>query len=367
VIPLSIFTSVIAGLRRFELLGSFRLAGGLAILATTWVGLPLGLGLFGFALWMTVASNLPVLISWGAARRLLPRECFRWRRLDRGLVRQMLAYSFSTVLYSSGLALLYQGLKFLASWRAGGLVAAGQMGLVVSLVQTLSVIFVPLASVLQPRVSQLHASGNDAAVPPLLRSSLRAGAMLAVPVIAFATLEADTILRAWVGRAVGAEAIEEMARTARWMLVGQGLYAIFLPCFYALLGIGQHRLFGLGMLASGALSMGLGWLATEGNPSLEPLGMAFGISMTTLVLLGTAPVALRRFSIGLIDGIVRPVGVPLLCIAPGVLALSWRPEAADALLDLCLAAALFALGALPAWLWFGRRLLGDLLGRERTA
>jgi O-antigen/teichoic acid export membrane protein len=365
-IPPSIFTSVVAGLRRFELLGSFRLAAGLAILAVAWAGLPLGLELFGFAVLMTLAANLPVLAAWLAARRLLPRDCLRWRRLDGRLLREMLAYSFSTVLYTAGLALLYQGLKFMASWRAGGLVAAGQVGLVVSLVQTLSVIFVPLAAVLQPRVSQLHASGNDAAIPPLLRASLRACAMLAVPAVAFAILEADTILRAWLGGAVAAPAIDEMARTARWMLIGQGLYAIFLPCFYALLGIGQHRLFGLGMLASGALALALGWWATEANPTLEPLGLAFGISLATLVLLGTTPLALRRFAIGPLEGIVRPVGVPLLCIAPGLLALGLRPRAHDPLLDLGLALALFAAGALPAWLWFGRRLLGGALGRGES-
>lgn len=366
-IPSSIFTSVVAGLRRFELLGSFRLGAGFAILAIAWLGLPLGLGLFGFAVWMTIASNLPVLASWLAARRLLPRDCFRWRRLEGRLVRQMLGYSFSTVLYTTGLALLYQGLKFLASWRAGGLVAAGQMGLVVSLVQTLSVVFVPLAAVLQPRVSQLHASGNDAAIPPLLRSSLRACAMLAVPAVVFAVLETDTILRAWVGGAIAAGAIDEMARTGRWMLIGQGLYAVFLPCFYALLGIGQHRLFGLGMLASGALTLALGWWATAAHPALEPLGLAFGGCLAALVLLVTTPLALRSFGIGPLDGIARPLAVPLLCIAPGVLAVALRPRLADPRLDLALAALLFALGALPAWLWFGRRLLAETLGRERAA
>jgi len=225
------------------------------------------------------------------------------------------------------------------------------------------VIFVPLASVLQPRVSQLHASGQDAAIPPLLRGSLRACAMVAMPVVAFALLETDTILRAWVGGAIDEEAIREMAHTARWMLVGQGLYATFLPSFYALLGIGQHRLFGLGMLASGALTIALGWLATEGNPTLEPLGLAFGASVTALVLLGTTPMALARFSIGPIEGILRPVALPLLCIAPGVLAVSLRPRSADALLDLGLALTLVALGALPAWAWFARRLLRDVLRR----
>ena len=361
-IPSSIFTSVIAGLRRFELLGSFRLGAGFAILAIAWIGLPLGLGLFGFALWMTLASNLPVLASWFAARRLLPRDSFRWRRLEAPLARQMLAYSFSTVLYTTGLALLYQGLKFMASWRAGGLVAAGQMGLVVSLVQTLSVIFVPLAAVLQPRVSQLHASGKDMAIPGLLRSSLGACGMVAVPVVTFATLEADTILRAWVGSAVAAAAIDEMARTARWMLVGQGLYATFLPCFYALLGIGRHRLFGVGMLVSGALTLALAFWATASDPTLEPLGLAFGLSLASLVLLGTAPLALRRFGLRPLEGIVRPLALPLLSIAPGVLAIVFRPHAAAPLLDLAVAGALFALGALPAWLWFARRLLADVLG-----
>jgi O-antigen/teichoic acid export membrane protein len=229
------------------------------------------------------------------------------------------------------------------------------------------VIFVPLAGVLQPRVSQLHASGNDAAIPPLLARSLRASGMLAVPLVVFTALEADTLLRAWVGNAVDEPAIAQMAQTARWMLLGQGLYAAFLPCFYALLGIGEHRLFGLGMLASGALTMVVGWILTEANPTLEPLGLAFGASVAGLVLLGTAPLALRRFAIGPIAGIVRPVGLPLLSVAPGVLAVIFRLHSPDPIRDLGLAVAFFALFALPAWAWLGWRLIGDAIGREHAA
>jgi hypothetical protein len=50
-----------------------------------------------------------------------------------------------------------------------------------------------------------------------------------------------------------------------------------------------------------------------------------------------------------------------------VLAVSLRPRSADAWLDLGLAGVLFAAGALPAWLWFARRILGDVLGRRRSA
>ncbi len=355
-LPVRVHQSVISGLQRYDLLAGFRLASGVLLLGGVIGGFAAGMGLVGFAFVMTSAPVLPALLSWLFARRILPRGCLRWRRANPAHLRSMMLYSTSTVLYTTGAVVLYQTMKFVASWRCGGTVAAGHMGLVVSLVQTLSVLFIPLAAVLQPRVSELWARGRGDQLPDLLRRSVASMGLVAVPILAFLLLETHSIFAAWVGDTLPADAVSRISRTARYMLIGQGLYVVFLPFFYGLLGVGEHRTFGLGMLAAGGVNAALGWAATQAKPTIEALGLAFGLTLTGLVLFVTLPVALRRFSLSVRDVTLQPIAIPLLVVAPAIVVAALRPRLGEPRLDLALAAVLFGASALPGWLLARKRL-----------
>ena len=348
-LPVRVYQSVISGLQRYDLVAGSRLAGGFLLLVGVFGGFAFGMDLVGFALVMTLAPTMPALFSWLLSRRLLPPECFRWRRPDFRHLGHMMAYSTSTVLYATGMVVLYQTMKFLASWRCGGTVAAGHMGLTVSLVQILSVLFIPLVAVLQTRVSDLVARGKQDELPRLLRRALASTSLVAVPILVFLLIEAHTIFDAWVGRALSPEVVDQLAGTARSMILGQGLYVIFLPFFYALLGVGEHRIFGLGMLVAGVVNAVAGWIATGFQPTIEALGIAFTGTMSALVLFVTLPFALRRFALGLREVVWRSVLLPAASLVPAA-ALPFRPHLSEPLLDLVLAAGLFALCALPGWL-----------------
>jgi O-antigen/teichoic acid export membrane protein len=259
--------------------------------------------------------------------------------------------------------ILYQSLKFVASWLCGGPVAAGHIGLVVSIAQTLAVAFVPLAAVLQPRVADLFSSGRKDAIPELLGRSLATGGLIVVPIVVFLGIEARTVFDAWVGRSLDLETIDLLARTMRWMLVGQGLYVLFLPCFYALLGIGEHRVFGLGMLLAGVVTVVASVVLVPFWPSIETLGVIFGVVLGALMLLVTVPVAIRRFGLDRLRILIDAVGVPLLVSAVGGAILMARPVLSEPILDLALAAALFVAFTAPC-AWLGRRrLIRDVASR----
>jgi O-antigen/teichoic acid export membrane protein len=312
------------------------------------------MGLVEFAVVMTLAPALPGILGWITARRILPAACFAWRRVDVAHLRKMLAYSISTILYVSGTVLMYQSLKFVASAQLGGATAAGHFGIAIALAQTLSVAFVPLAAVLQPRVGDLTSRGKDHEVPRLLGRSLAATGLLGVPTIVFLGLEAHTIFNAWVGGAVSEEVVNALAETVRWMLIGQGLYVIFLPCFYVLLGLGEHRIFGGGMLITCAVMIPIGILATELRPAISSLGMAFGGTLGVSVLVVTVPTALRRFSMSWLATSRQTLFVPLLVALPGAAGLHFRPTSDEPLLDLALAVGIFGILSLPG-LIIGRR------------
>jgi O-antigen/teichoic acid export membrane protein len=96
-LPLRVFTSVLSGVQRFDLLAGFRLIAGFVLLIGVALGFAFGMGLPGFAGLMTLAPALPGVFAWVASRRLLPRECFEWRRGDWAHLRGMLTYSVNTV------------------------------------------------------------------------------------------------------------------------------------------------------------------------------------------------------------------------------------------------------------------------------
>lgn len=340
-LPSRLFTSVLAGLQRFDLLASFRLASAALLALGALVAFPRGMGLFGFAALMSFAPALPGLLGYVAARRLLPRECMRWRRPDLGHLWSMLAYSVNTVLYVTGTVVLYQTLKFVASSRCGGPVAAGHMGLVINVVQILAVGFVPLAAVLQPRFADWSARGRSGELAALLQRALGDMGLLAVPAVTFLALEAPALFRAWIGSALTTEVMELLVVTLRWMLVGQGPYVLFLPCFYALLGMGEHRPFGIGMLCTGILTIVLSYVAASSVPSIHILGMVFGFALAGLVVAVTVPLAMRRFRLRLMELLARCVIRPTLVTSPGAIACFFRPRFDAALLDLAVAAVCF--------------------------
>jgi O-antigen/teichoic acid export membrane protein len=355
-LPVRLFLSVVSGLQRYDLLSISRIASGLLLVLCVAVGFPLGMGLAGFVVVMTLAPALPALVAWLATRRILPSQCFRWRRLDLPSLNGMIRYSLSTLIYTTGTVVLFQSMKLIAAWRCGGAAAAGHMGLVVNIAQVLAVVFIPLSGVIHTRVSDLHNRGLDHQLPELLRRSLQATGLVAVPTVLFLVLEAETVFDAWVGNALKAHVIHEMSRTLRFMMSGQGLYVMFLPCFYGLLGLGRHRVFGLGMLGAGVVNAVLGWYASGIDPRLEALGLTFGATLAILVLVVVVPSALRQFGLRVSTVLRESVVVPVLLVLPGAAALWWRPELQDPKLDLLLAAGFFGVFCLPG-MWLGRRRL----------
>ncbi len=365
-LPVRMYLSVLSGLQRYDMLTLYRLVSGCLLLAGVVGGFVFfDLGLLGFAALMSVAPVLPAFFSWVTARFMIPAPIFAWRSIKWPLLREMVFYSLSTVLYTTGTVVLYQSMKLIASWRLGGPAAAGHVGLVVSLAQTLSVIFVPLAGVIHTRVNDLHTRGRSDLLPGILREALAGTGLLAVLISTFIVVEAETVFGAWVGRVVEAETIEVLAHTTRLMMFGQLPYVAFLPCFYALVGIGRHRVFGLGMLAAGVANVALGWALAVPGADISVLGAAFGVVLAALVLFVTVPVSLRVFGLGIWSAVRATLLEPAAFCVPGVIVLHFRPRVGEPILDLVVAGACFGVAVLPGLLWARRDLVRRLMRRGK--
>ncbi len=353
-LPLRVYPSALAGLSRLDVVGSLQALCAVALLAGVWAGFRAGMELPGFSLAMTIGSLLPLIPSWLLARRLLPRGALRFTRIDFALFRELVAYSVNTLIYAMGTVVLYQTMKFIAAWRFG-VAAAGEISLAISIVQTLAVVFVPLFTTLFARFGQLHGSGQSDAMRDLLSRALATSGLLVIPGSAFLFACADGIFRAWVGNELGQEAIAEVVWTTRLMLLGQAAYVLVLPCYNALLGMGEHRSFGIGMLITAVANAGCGWIISGWFPEIATLAWVFSAALAALVLLVTVPLARARFGLALRPLFVRAVLVPLAASVPGVALVLWGPDLQQPIPDLALDAILFAIGAAPGLEWARRR------------
>ena len=354
---LRMFGSVLAGLQRMDLHSAFQILGAALLLAAIWFGFRSGMTLVGFAALMTIAPGASGALSVLAARRLVPRGSLRLVRFDLALFREMVSYSLSTVLYTAGAVVLYQTMKLLAARSCGGPVAAGQMGLAISVAQALAVVFTPGVAVIQARVGQLQGESRIDEVPALLERILTLLGMALVPSLIFLMLDTRLIFEAWLTGTEAMAALGDLTATTRLLLVGHGLYIAALPFYFTLLGVGQHRVFGIGMFAIAVTNTALGALATSIWPHIEALGFVYSLLMLALVLLVTGPAALRRFPVPLARVLWRAVLVPALAALRAVYALSSRARSGHPKLDLLVDGALFGLLCLPG-LELARRRFG---------
>jgi O-antigen/teichoic acid export membrane protein len=341
------YGSVLGGLQRLDLHGAIQLASGAALLAGVVIGFARGMDLRGFAALMTAA---PILQGASAAltlRRILPAGTLRAGKPDFALFRNMAAYSTSTILYSAGAVVLYQTMKFIASLRCGGPAAAGHIGVATSVAQMVAVVFAPPAGAILARVSQLKGGGRIAEASALLERTATILALMIVPAAVFIALDAERILTVWVGHTEAASALPAMARSTRLLVLGTAGFALGLPFYNALLGIGEHRAFGLGMLGAALANTLLAWFATGISPRIETLAAVYAAVTLALVLLVTVPHTARRFGLGLARLGLRVAVVPALVAAPGAAALSWIARGDVTLPLLARDAVVFSLAALP--------------------
>jgi len=346
-LPIRLYSSALGGLQRLDLYAAFRLVSALVFFGAIVVGFQQGMGLIAFAVIMTIAPQLAAFPSWFTVRRALPRGSLRFTKLDVPLFLSLTKYSLNTLLYTTGTIVLYQTMKFTASLVCGGAEAAGHMGLSITIIQTLGILFTPAVVALHGRVGQLHGEGRDAEIPALLAKAIGATGLLLVPAAVFIMLEADAIFVAWLGDYLPSHVLGELAATSRYMLIGQALYILALPCYYALLGIGEHRIFGIAMIVTAAINSVAGWLFANAAPVIESIGFVFGMSVAALSVCVTFPAALRRFPIDLPRLAINAIGVPLLVCLPGAFAMSLGPEISHPILALAVDAGFYGLFTLP--------------------
>lgn len=264
---------------------------------------------FGYQLIVAVVETALL-----AARtyRLMPslpegeRIGFHWRPLH-GVLRFSLSIAFTGAVWIG----MTQIDKLLLS-KLLPLAEYAQFTLAVLVAGGVLIVSGPLSTALLPRLSRLHAQGDEQGLIALYRQATQGMAVIAMPVALVLACGAEPLLRAWTGDGVLAA---NAAPVLRLYALGNGILALSAFPYYLQFAKGDLRLH----LAGNALFLMMFipaiWLATT-HYGAQGAGWAW-LGANVVYALAWVPLVHRRFAPGLhrlwLFADVLPITAAVIC------------------------------------------------------
>ena len=314
----SVFSGVLSGVERYDLLAASELSRGLIEIAGViavlyWDGGIVALGcVYGGA--QLVRAGLSARFAFRALPGLRPRLSLA----SLQLLREMLAYSLNTFLFAIQDVLQRQiGIVLIGVFITASAVTDYAMPTI--LVSVLAAFVAQLTSVTKPAASRMDATGEVEPLRDLFLASSKLSLMIALPIGVVFVLFGDRLLMLWLAEAYS----DSMAPVLAALAVSTVFWSWVRPAYYIVVGLGKHRLFGQLALAKVLLSTaaavaGLSWLGW----STFEVAVAFALPDVIAVTFALIPYCAH--SVGLsIRRLARESIIPALLANGPVLAALW--------------------------------------------
>jgi O-antigen/teichoic acid export membrane protein len=208
------FKAIPYALERFDLVAAGNLGTSIATAVAIIVYALAGGGLVGLVALNVAGAALTVVVFAVIGRLLLEGVSFR-PRLHRIVLRALARFSFfkSAGLIATQLAFRFDRFAIGAIINVG---AAGIYSIPANAAFTSLNLMIELVYPLYPRFSKL---GADIEAKRLYLAGVRALWLLAAPALLLAFVDADAILRVWIGGTQGALVANQATVATRWLLV----------------------------------------------------------------------------------------------------------------------------------------------------
>jgi len=211
----SMFLSVFRGAQRMDRSNAIEMGMSILNIVGAITVLRLGWGLSGLALNALFNAVVMVIVAWWSVRRAMPWMSLGFR-VDRPLLREMFSY---------GAQILVSRVGGLVSFRLDKLIVARYLGLAVvpfyefsarlaALVRALPLMTM---SALIPATSELGARNDREKILYTYLMTSKYVALMTIALVAFVVLEADSILRLWLGAGV-----EQSVILVKILVIGYG-------------------------------------------------------------------------------------------------------------------------------------------------
>lgn len=223
------FKAIPYSLERFDLVAAGNLGTSFVTAVAVITYALLGGGLVGLVALNVLGAALTVLVFFVIGRILLAGTSFR-PRVRRLVLRQLARFS---LFKSAGLVATQLSFRFdrFAIGTVINVGAAGIYSIPANAAFTSLGLMIELVYPLYPRFSKLGSPDNEAR--RLYLAGVRALWVIAAPALLLMCVDADAILRIWIGGAQGALVASEATAAARWLLIAfliQALGAV--PAMY---------------------------------------------------------------------------------------------------------------------------------------
>lgn len=273
----SVYSGVLAGLQRYDVMVGSRVGFVALRAAGIVVVLLLGAGLVGLAA-VSVALEAALAI-WivVAAHRYLPGLRVARESVDPKTLPGLMAYSTSSLMFGSGQVILAQAGKTLVGFLYTP-AAVTEFSIPFILLMMVGDFVLAMTRAIKPMTTLLETMDEGEKVRQLFLMSTKYSTMIALPAAVSFVLFGEEALRAWMGAGYGGEGGVLLAI----MAVPQMLRVTQIAGYYVVTGLGKHRYFGVSILVQAVTGLALAFVLAK-TAGLGLVGVAIGVSVPELI------------------------------------------------------------------------------------
>lgn len=243
--PMQLSGGVLSGLQRYDIINFVILIALLVRTAVLVVLLSRGYGLLVMGVTFGICEIAMRAVQFTFARKILPGVSLGPGKVDFKLLREMLAYGTNTFLYTMGAVIIYSASNLVIGIFIGT-EQISQFAVASAGVLLMSHLLEAFTGAIKPAVSDLDARNDTARVKEIAFLTQKYSLLLIIPATFFFVAMGGEFLRVWVGsKFPDAGAIDMMWTVLAILSVGHCLRVAQHSNFLVLVGLGEHRVFGV--------------------------------------------------------------------------------------------------------------------------
>lgn len=243
--PLQPSTAILSGMQRYDLINIVHLASLFSRTALLIVLLTRDYGLVTVALIYGLSEIIVKALHAALSVKLLPSVSLSAKKIDKSLLKDMLAYGTNTFLYATGAVIIYQASNLIIGAFLGT-AQVSQFFVATIAVFLLSQLISAFTAAVKPAVSDLDARDDTITVKEIAFLTQKYSLLLIIPGGFFLVMMGREFLTICFGdRFENPAAIDSMAVVLAVITVAHCARLAQHSNFLVLVGRGRHRIFGV--------------------------------------------------------------------------------------------------------------------------
>lgn len=252
-LPLQMSSAILSGIQRYDIINLVSICTLLAKTTLLVILVSRGWGLLMVGFLFAGNEILARLIQFYFSHRLFPKIKISFQGADKKLLIDMVTYGVNSMLYAVGIVILSKASSVVIGIFLGT-AEVSYFAISLAGVLLLSQIIQTFSRAIKPAASDLGARSDDTRVNQMAYLSQKYSLLMLIPSCCFFIVMGREFLTVWVGDTIADPAIlKTMAAILAILTVANGLRLAQHSNYVVLVGLGEHRVFGILMAANAVL------------------------------------------------------------------------------------------------------------------